>query len=48
MPTKKAERVKLAPGDEVSFGGPVVVYRDPASFYDFVRSALGEVHETAT
>lgn len=41
VPTKKAERVKLSPGDELSLGGPVVVYHDPASLYDFIRTALG-------
>lgn len=32
---------KLAPGDEVSLGGVAVTFHDAASFYDFLRSAVG-------
>lgn len=33
---------KLTPGDEVSLGGLLVTFHDPASFYSFLRTAIGQ------
>lgn len=33
---------KLAAGDEVALGGVLVAYHDPGTFYEFLRSAVGD------